>query len=542
MKKKNTLQFIQKLARSFLVPLSLVSAASLMLAFGSLFEQEAIIRLWPALFTNRLFSYIFTVVLEWAGLLILQNLGLIYAMSLAFSLAKEDKEYAAFGAVVGYIAFLKSMSLLVTRWEGVAAMFPENSVTFVLGFETINAGILGGMITGVICFWLHKKFKDIKLPMAFSFFQGIRFVPIVCLVVMTIFGQIFPFIWVYIARGIEILGLGLNSLGAFGVFIYGFVERLLIPTGLHQIWNALVRTTSISGQYIFESGAQAIGVTEAYALYLKEGLPIVPEGVSLVELVKYQFGPQIPMMLGALPAIGLALFNVADKDKKTVIKPLIVTGIMCALFAAVSEPIEFIFLFIAPVLYLIYAVLTGLSWLLCYILGSAVGGGDSSVFGFFVHGVLRENSNWWIVAVVTVFMFVTCYFLFRWYILKFDVKTPGRGGDYDESLAFAAEIANVSHNINEQNFEEESMNTTNPEILKAQVIIRGLGGKDNIEDVDSCMTRLRLFVKDLDLVDEAILNKTGCSGFVRPGGNEIHIVYGPAVTIIKKNVLKQLGK
>ncbi len=536
MKKKNTLQFFQKLARALLVPLSLVSASSLIFAIGCVFEQPFIVNLWPALFGSRLFSYIVTTVMEWCGLIILRNLGIVYAVCLAFSLAKEDKEYAAFGAAVGYICFLKSMELLVTRWPEVGAMFPDNAISSVLGFNTVNCGILGGMITGFVCYFLHEKFKDIQLPIAFSFFQGVRFVPIICTIVMTAIGQIFPFLWIYLSGAINWLGNSLNALGSFSVFVYAVGERALIPTGLHQIWNALIRTTSISGQYTFASGAQATGVTEAYALYLAEGLPVSPEGVTLRELVKYQFGPQIPMMLGGLPAIALALYQCADKDKKDIIKPLCITGVMCSVFAAVSEPIEFIFLFAAPGLYAIYSILTGLSWWLCYVLGSCVGGGDSSIFGFFVHGILRENSRWWVVLGVTIFEAVACYLVTRWYIIKHDVKTPGRGGDYDDSLAFAQEIANVKPAAG------KSVDTSNPEQVKAAVIIEGLGGADNIEAVDACMTRLRVNVKDLSLVSEDVLNKTGCSGFVYPGGNEIQIVYGPAVTLIKKTVNKMMGK
>lgn len=544
-RKKATTQFFQRLARAFLVPLSLVSAASLMLAIGSIFEQEAVINIWPAVFGSRLFQYIVTTVLEWAGLLILRNMGFVYCIGLAFSLVKEknQKEYAAFGAAVGYIAFLKSMSLLVERWPEFGDLFPANSITNVLGFDTVNCGILGGILTALICSKLFEKFKDVRLPMAFSFFQGIRFVPIICLITMTAVGQVFPFVWIYIARFIEFLGESLNSLGPWSVFVYAVVERALIPTGLHQVWNALVRTTAISGQYVFKSGAVATGVTEAYANYLKEGLPVSPAGVTLREMIKYQFGPQIPMMLGALPAIALALYQCADADKKDVIKPLVVTGVMCSVFAAVSEPIEFIFLFTAPVLYILYSLLTGLSWLLCYLLGSCVGGGDSSIFGLFVHGILRQGSRWWIVLLVTVFEFVVNYFLFRWYIMKFDVKTPGRGGDYDDSIAFASEIANINPSGTSQSDggTEKPLDVTNPEVLKAQMIIHGLGGQENIVNVDSCMTRLRVEVKDLAKIDKNILNKTGCSGFVEPGGNEIQIIYGPSVTLIKKTVQKQLG-
>ena len=541
MAKKSTLEFFQRLARAFLIPLSLVSASSLMLAIGSVFEQQAVINLFPALFGSKLFSYIFTSVLEWAGLVILKNLGLVYAIGLAIGLTKDRKEYGAFGAAVGYLAFIKSMEVLCNNWPEVAAMFPDNSIAINLGYNTVNCGILGGMLTGLIVSLLHEKFKDVKLPMAFSFFQGIRFVPIISVITMTIIGQIFPFVWVYVAEFIAWLGTCLNKLGSFSVFLYAIVERALIPTGLHQIWNALVRTTAISGQYVFPSGAVATGVTEAYSYYLVEGLPVSPAGVSLQELIKYQFGPQIPMMLGGLPAIALAIYQCADADKKNVVKPLCVTGVMCSVFAAVSEPIEFIFLFVAPGLYIIYSLLTGLSWWLCYILGSGVGGGDSSIFGLFVHGILRENSKWYIVVLAAIFEFIACYLVTKWYIARFDVKTPGRGGDYDDSIAFAQEIAGISAGKDNSN-KEDAIDTSNPEVMKAQIIIKGLGGKENIEEVDSCMTRLRVIVKHLNKIDEKILNKTGCSGFIKPGGEEIQIIYGPAVTLIKKHVLKQLEK
>lgn len=538
-KKQSTIKFFQRLARAFLVPLAVISVGSLLLVIGSLFEQSFIVSLCPALFTNKLFAYIFVTIPVNAGMIILRNMGLIYAVALAFSLAKEEKEYAAFGATIGYLAFLKSMEILVTSWPEIGEMFPQNGITQVLGMNTVNCGILGGMITGLVCYLLHKKFKDIKLPLAFSFFQGIRFVPIICLITMTLFGQVFPFVWVYISNGIAILAKGINSLGIFGPFAFAVVERALIPTGLHQIWNALIRTTAVSGQYVFASGATATGVVEAYAHYLKEGMPIVPEGITLKEMVKYCNSPQIPMMLGGLPAIALALYHCADKDKKDVIKPLALTGVMCSVFAAVSEPIEFIFLFIAPGLYALYSVLTGLSWLLCYVLGSTMGGGESSLFGFIVFGILRPDSKWWIMAGVTVFEAIACYFLTRWYIIHFDVKTPGRGGEYDDSLAFAQEIANVkSKSDNNAN----NIDTSNPEQVKASVIIEGLGGADNIEEVDSCMTRLRVNVHDLSKINEEILRKTGSSGIVYPGENEIQIVYGPAVTMIKKTIKKMVGK
>lgn len=536
MKKKSLLPFFQKLSRAFLIPIALISAGSLALGIASIFQQPNILEAMPFL-GAAWFQYINDILLN-IGLLVLKNLPVIYAVALAFAFANEHKEYAAFAGFLGYLSFISSMGYLITKFPNIGAMFPEGGITTVLGFTTVNCNIIGGMITGVIVGIVHNKLKDVKLPMAFAFFQGVRFTPIANMFVMYIFGQLFPFVWVWLSLAINSLGHAMNSVGVFGPFIFGLVERLLIPTGLHQIWNSLVRTTAVSGEYIFASGAQATGVTQAYSLYLTEGLPIFPAGVTLRELVKYQFGPQIPIMLGVLPGICLAIYHTANKDKRESIKSLLITAALTAIFAAVSEPVEFIFLFAAPLLYGVYSLLNGLSWLLCYILGSAVGGGESSIIGLFIHGILRPNSNFWVVLILIPTFFVVSYVLFKWWIVKFNVKTPGRGGDYDESLAFASEIANVSATSRK----EEKMDVNNPQILKAQLIIKGLGGKDNITDLEACMSRLRVELKDGSLFDESIIKKTGCNGIVKADARNVQIVYGTSVMLIKKTIEKELAK
>lgn len=532
LQKINVLKFFQKLSRAFLVPIALISAGSLLLGIASILGQAEIINVLP--FLGSFPVQYFATLLTKAGLLVLANLPVIYAISLAFALADDEKDYAAFSGFLGYFAFIISMGVLIDTFPNFASKFPGTGISNVLGIKTVNAGILGGMLAGILVAIIHNKFRNIKLPMAFAFFQGVRFVPIASIILLTIVGQIFPFIWVYFSMGIGALGNSINSLGIFGPFVYGTVERLLIPTGLHQIWNAIIRNTAVSGIYTFKSGFVAEGALVGFAQYLAEGLP---NDTSLVELVKYLFGPQNAMMLGGLPAIGLAIYHSADKDKRQEIKPLIVTGVVTAFLVGISEPLEFTFLFAAPLLFLIYALFTGLAWLLCYILGSAVGGANSGIIYFIINGVMRPDSKWWIILIVTVFEAVSLYFLFMWWIKKFDVKTPGRGGDYDDSLAFAAEISNVNMNEKQNQFD-----TSNPEVLKAQIIIRGLGGKENIKEVDSCMSRLRVEVIDGSKVSEEILKKTGCNGVVRPDKNNVQVIYGTTVGLIKKTVIKELNK
>ena len=389
--------------------------------------------------------------------------------------------------------------------------------------------MLGGILTGILTSIIHKKFRTVKFPMAFSFFQGVRFVPIFSLFFFMILGNLFPFVWVFISMGINGLATLLNKMGVFGLWLYGFVERLLIPTGLHQIWISVVRDTSVSGIYEFASGVIIEGQRPAFMQFLAEGLPL---NASLGELVKFSYGPQIPIMLGALPAIGLALYTCADKDKKKTVKPLILAGVTTAIIAGISEPLEFIFLFTAPVLYAIYAVLYGLSWVFMYLLGSQLGYG-SGILEFIVFGLLRSDSHWWICVIVTIGEFVINFVVFRWFILKFNIKTPGRGGDYDASLAVLSDGST-------DNLGTGTDAASDPKVLKALTIIKGLGGKDNIVEVDSCMSRLRVVLKDGELVDQSILNKTGCTAVRVIDKQNIQIIYGTTVGIIKESVKKQL--
>ncbi|HIU02504.1 MAG TPA: PTS transporter subunit EIIC [Candidatus Onthocola gallistercoris] len=529
MKKANTMMFFQKLSKAFLTPLALIASASLVMGVASFFTSADIISAVPFL-GNPMIQYVFKVLLQ-MGSIITGNFAALYAVALPFALVDEDKEYAAFAGFVGYLSFLTGMGMLVQNFPSIAEMFPGNGLTTVLGIETVNAGMLGGILVGILTSLLHKKFRNVVFPMAFSFFQGVRFVPIISLFFFMVLGNLFPFVWVFISMGINGLATLLNQMGVFGLWLYGFVERLLIPTGLHQIWISVVRDTSVSGIFEFASGAIIEGQRPAFMQFLAEGLPL---NTTLRELVKFSYGPQIPIMLGALPAIGLAIYKCADKDKRKMVKPVIIAGVMTAMIAGISEPLEFIFLFTAPVLYVIYAVLYGLSWVFMYLLGNQIGYG-SGIIEFVVFGLLRSDSHWWICVFVTIGEFVANFFIFRWFILKFNVKTPGRGGDYDASLAVMSETGN-------DKTETEAVQVTDPKALKALTIIKGLGGKENIEEVDSCMSRLRVVLKDGSLVDKEILNKTGCTAIRVIDDRNIQLIYGTTVGIIKDSVKKQLKK
>ena len=522
-------KFFQRLSRAFLVPMAILAASALLQGVASIIANAQVIE-WLPFLGNTWIQYVASLFNK-IGAVTLGYLPVIYAVTLSFSLAYEDKEHAAFAGLLGYIAFLTSMGILVDTFEGIRNMFPTNGITTVLGITTVNCGILGGIVVGCITPVIHRKFKDIKLPMTFAFFQGVRFVPFMTVITMTILGQFFPLVWVYASQMINSLATAINGMGAFGPFMYGAVEKLLIPTGLHQIWNTIVRDTAASGVFNFASGVIE-GGRPAYFQYLLEGMPT---NSTLVEMVKFLRAGQIPYTVFVAPAVALAIYHSAEKDKRQLIKPLCITGAITAAFAGITEPLEFIFLFTAPILFVIYAVIGGINWMILYILGNTMGGTSAHVLGLFIYGILRPEATWWYVLILGAIEAPLMYLFFKWFIVKFDVKTPGRGGDYDESLAFAAEIANIGPVGGKDD-------TVDPEILKARMIIEGLGGKENIVEVESCMSRLRVQFKDASLVDEDIIKRTGCQGIVRIDDENIQIVYGVTIGLIHKTVMKELKK
>lgn len=526
MKKKNTVAYFQKLSRAFLMPIALLSIASLMLGVASIFLWHEQLRTMFPIFTHPAIQY-FARLLENAGGVVTNNLPVLYCVSIAFGMVDEDKEYAAFGALVGYIAFLVSMGFLVSINTGLAETMPTGTITTILGYETVNTGILGAILVGLISAWIHNRVHTIKLPMALSFFGGVRFVSIATSVFFMLFGQLVPFIWMFISNGINSVAYAVANTGVFGPFLYQFGERILIPTGMHQIWNTVIRDTAVSGIYNFPDPYGTIeGARAAFSAYMATG--VLPDGVSLVEMVKFLRGGQIPITVFALPAAAYAMYRCADDDKKGNVKALLLTGACTSIIAGITEPLEFAFLFAAPVLFLIYAVFCGLAYMIPYILASTLGGTEASILGLTIFGFFRNDATWWINVAVGVVFAVVFYFLFKYYIQKFHVKTPGRGGDYDEQMSMLEGIVDL--------------NTNDPKVMKAQAIIKGLGGIENMKSVDCCMSRLRVTVFDMKKIEEDVLRATGCNGIVKPGNENIQIVYGTTVGMIKDAVKKEMKR
>lgn len=526
MKEKKTMAYFQKLSRAFLMPIALLSIASLMTGVASVFLWHDQLKQMFPIITTPAIQYVARL-LESAGGVVTNNLPVLYCVSISFAMADEDKEYAAFGALVGYLAFLVSMGFLLSVNENLAAHMPSGSVSTILGYETVNTGVLGAIVVGLISARIHNKVHRIKLPMALSFFGGVRFVSIATSLFFMVFGQLVPFVWSYISSAINAVAYAVANTGIFGPFFYQLGERLLIPTGMHQIWNTVIRDTAVSGVYTFPDPYGTIeGARAAFAAYMGSG--VLPEGASLAEMVKFLRGGQIPITVFALPAVALAMYRCADPDKRDKVKGLLLAGACTSVIAGITEPLEFAFLFAAPGLFVIYSVFCGLAYMIPYILGSTLGGTEASILGLTIFGFLRDDSTWWINVGVGIVFAVAMYLVFKWYIIRFDVKTPGRGGDYDEQMSMLDGIIDLD--------------TNDPKVMKAQVIIKGLGGPKNLKTVDCCMSRLRVTVADPDLIDEGVLNTTGCSAIIRPDRENIQIVYGTTVGMIRDAVRKEMKR
>lgn len=523
---KNVIDYFQRLSRAFLMPIALLSIASLMSGISSIFLwHDSLKQMFPIL-TSPTVQY-FAKLLEVMAGAVMNNLPLLYCVSIGFGMAKEDKEYAAFGTLVGYISFLVGMSYLLSINTSVANLFPKNAITSILGINTLNTGIFGAIFIGIISAYLHNKTHKKQLPMAISFFGGVRLVPIVTSIFFVLLGQVFPYIWVYVSNLINTVAYAVVNTGIFGPFIYQFGERLLIPTGLHQIWNTVIRDTAVSGVYNFPAPYGVIeGGRAAYAAYMVTNY--IPENTTLVEMVKFLRGGQIPITVFALPAAAYAMYKCADEDKKATVKGLLLTGAFTSIIAGITEPLEFTFLFIAPLLFGVYAIFCGLAYMIPYMLGSTLGGTEGSLLGLIIFGLLRHDSNYYIIVIVGIVFAVIFYFLFTWWIKKYNLKTPGRSVAYENGLKYLAE--------------DGVTDTLEPKVVKAKLIIKGLGGADNIVSVDNCMSRLRVELKNIDLINEEIINSTECLGIVKTNSNNIQIIYGTTVGLIKNAVLKELKK
>ncbi len=506
-----------------MLPIALLPIAGLLLGIGSSFTNPTTIEAYHL--GNVIYEggmlYTILHIMSKTGQVIFDNLALLFAMGVAIGMAKKEKEVAALSSAIAFLVMNMTISTLIEANGGVSAM-AANSTASVLGITTLQMGVFGGIIVGLGVAALHNRFYKIQLPQVLSFFGGTRFVPIISTVVYFIVGVIMFYLWPLVQLGITQLGtLVLNS-GYAGTWIYGLLERALIPFGLHHVFYMPFWQTELGGSMLI-NGEIISGAQNIFFAQLASGSA---EAFS-VSATRFMSGKFVFMIFG-LPAAAFAMYRSARPKKKKVVGSLLLSAALTSMITGITEPLEFTFLFVAPVMYGVHCVLAGLAYMIMHILNVGVGTTFSGgVIDLTLFGILQgnEKTNWiWIVVVGLVYA-VVYYFVFYFMITKLNLKTPGREPDNAETKLYRR-----------SDFEQaKKEGAAGSDDTVSALILRGLGGKDNLSDVDCCATRLRVTVKDTSLVTESLLKESGASGVICKG-NGIQIVYGPRVSVIKSNL------
>ena len=513
---------LQRVGRSFMLPIALLPVAGLLLGIGSSFTNETMLAAYGLNSVIHPGTLIYTIldVMSQTGSAVFNNLALLFAMGVAIGMARKEKEVAALSGAVAYIIMNTAIQAMINAAGGVDAM-PANSTTTMLGITTLQMGVFGGIVVGLGVAALHNKFYKIELPQVLAFFGGTRFVPIISSIVYLVVGIAMFYIWPVVQSGIAALGALVLASGYAGTFIYGLLERALIPFGLHHVFYMPFWQTAVGGTAIIDG----VTVTGAQNIFFAE-LASKSTTVFSVSATRFMAG-KFPFMMFGLPGAALAMYQCAKPEKKKVAGGLLLSAALTAFLTGITEPLEFTFIFVALPMYAVHCVLAGLSFMLMHILNVGVGMTFSGgLIDLVLFGVMQGNAktHWvWVVVVGAVY-FVLYYIIFRFMISKFDYKTPGRDDAEEVKLYTRADV----------NARSAASGSTAPagDDPVSALIVEGLGGAANLSDVDCCATRLRCTVKDAALVKQDVLKASGASGVICKG-NGVQVVYGPKVAVIK---------
>ena len=517
---------LQRVGRSFMLPIAILPIAGLFLGIGGSFTNETMLETYHlmSLLGPGTFAYAILSVLKAAGAIVFENLPLIFAMGVAIGMAKKEKEVSALAGAIAFFIMHASIGAMININGGTDSML-AGSTTSVLGISSLQMGVFGGIIVGLGVASLHNRFYKIELPQVLSFFGGTRFVPIISSIVYLGVGILMFYIWPTVQNGIYSVGELVRSSGYAGTMLYGIMERALIPFGLHHVfylpfWQTAVGGTAmVNGQLV--EGAQNIFFAELGA-----------KGITHfnVEATRFMSG-KFPLMIFGLPGAALAMYRTAKPEKRQVVGGLLLSAALTSMLTGITEPLEFTFLFVAPLLYLIHCVFAGFAYMIMHILHVGVGMTFSGGFiDMFLFGILQGNAktNWINIVLVGIIYFVVYYFLFKYLIIKFNYKTPGREDDDQDTKLYTRADVNAAK-ANKAGYD------TNSKDKVSALIISGLGGRDNISDIDCCATRLRITINNSSIIKEEDLKASGAAGVIRKG-NGVQAIYGPHVTVIKSNL------
>ena len=507
-----------------MLPIAILPVAGLLLGIGQSLTNETMLSAYGLLgvMGPDTIPYAVLKVCGDCGNAVFGNLPLIFAIGVAVGMARAEKEVAALAGAIAFFIMHTAISAMISINGGAAAM-REGATTSVLGITSLQMGVFGGIIVGLGVAALHNKFYKIRLPEALSFFGGTRFVPVISTVVFVFVGIIMYFIWPPIQDVMYAAGGLVSASGYFGTFIYGVMERALIPFGLHHVFYLPFWQTSLGGT--MEIGGRMIdGAQNIFFAQLAD------PGTThfAVSATRFMTG-KFPLMIFGLPGAAFAMYRCAEPEKRKAVGGLLISAALTSMLTGITEPLEFAFLFVAPGLYVIHCVFAGAAYMLMHILNVCVGLTFSGgIIDMFLFGVLQgqAKTNWLMFIPVGLIYFTVYYFMFSFLIRKLDLKTPGREKEDKEIKLYTRADMAAEH-------QKEGEETDGSDL--SALIAAGLGGKENIKDVDCCVTRLRCTIADPSKVNDRMLQKSGSRGIVKKGDG-VQIIYGPMVTVIKSNL------
>ena len=535
---------LQRIGRSFMFPIAILPVAGLLLGLGSSFTNATTIATYglEGILGDGTILHSLLVIMNKVGSAIFDNLPLIFAVGVAIGMAKKEKEVAALSALIAYFVMNISISAMleltgkVLADGSIADGVLEGTITSVCGINTLQIGVFGGIIVGLGVAALHNRFHKIVLPNALSFFGGSRFVPIISTIVYMFVGILMYFVWPVVQNGIYALGSLVTGTGYFGTLIFGIIKRALIPFGLHHVFYLPFWQTAVGGT--MEVGGKLIaGGQNIFFAQLADAANITHFSA---DATRYFSGEFIFMIFG-LPGAALAMYRTAKPEKRKAAGGLLLSAALTSMLTGITEPIEFSFLFVAPVLFGVQVILAGSAYMIAHILNIAVGLTFSGGFlDLLLFGILQGNAktSWLRIIPVGIIYFVLYYVIFTVLIKKLNLKTPGREDDDEETKLYTKADVNAKREAAKGSVGAGNNSANQSDELSA-IITRGLGGAANIEDVDCCATRLRCTVRDPKLVDDALLKSTKASGVIHKGQG-VQVIYGPGVTVIKANLEEYL--
>ena len=525
---------LQRVGRSFMLPIAILPVAGLLLGIGSSFTNATTIETYhlTSILGEGTILNALLMIMNKVGSAVFDNLPLIFAVGVAIGMAKKEKEVSALSAVIAYFVMNTAINAMLTITGQIldngeiAESVLEGTITSVCGIQSLQMGVFGGIIVGLGVAALHNKFYRIQLPNALSFFGGTRFVPIISTIVYMFVGILLYFVWPVVQNGIYALGGLVTGSGYVGTLIFGLIKRALIPFGLHHVFYMPFWQTAVGGT-MEVAGQMVQGGQNIFFAQLADSANIAHFSA---DATRYFSGEFIFMIFG-LPGAALAMYQCAKPEKKKAAGGLLLSAALACMATGITEPLEFSFLFVAPALFAVQVVLAGTAYMIAHILNIAVGLTFSGgLLDFLLFGILQGNAktSWMRVIPVGIIYFFLYYFIFKFMIKKFNFKTPGREDDDTETKLYTKADVNARR-------EAGQAGAAASEDAVSEAITRGLGGKKNISDVDCCATRLRCTVKDASRVNDGILKATGASGVVHKGQG-VQVIYGPNVTVIKSNL------